>query len=317
MENQTITEQKQLQVRPSGEMEISDVKNQVEKIQSLMKSVMQNGQHFGTIPGTDKPTLLKPGAEKLNFMFRHIPRFEREMIDHPNGHREYIVKCSLFKFGTDELAGQGEGSCSTMESKYRYRNVADYEETGLNIPADAKEKKAEYRKQGFGMKKINGVWAWVKYKDSAKVDNPDIADTYNTVLKMADKRALVAATINACAASDIFTQDVEDFGIGDYAEAEEPRNVTEEVPKKASELPPYDRVKRYVEKARNEGYLSATMADGFMKEREEHKGDNEALEGMCVRITAQVKASKDALDKEAGKPFDTNPPPDVGKADLF
>lgn len=40
---------------------------------------------------------------------------------------------------------------------------------------------------------------------------------HNTVLKMADKRALVAAVLNATAASDIFTQDLEDlqnrFGI--------------------------------------------------------------------------------------------------------
>jgi hypothetical protein len=43
-----------------------------------------------------------------------------------------------------------------------------------------------------------------------RVPNPDLADTYNTVLKMADKRALIAAVLNGTAASDVFTQDVED-----------------------------------------------------------------------------------------------------------
>jgi hypothetical protein len=97
-----------------------------------------------------------------------------------------------------------------MESKYRYRNASDYEITGEPIPKDAKEKKAEYRKRGFGMKQIDGKWEWVRYTSEGKVENPDIADVYNTVLKMAKKRSLVDATITATAASDIFTQDVED-----------------------------------------------------------------------------------------------------------
>lgn len=45
-------------------------------------------------------------------------------------------------------------------------------------------------------------------------ENPDIADVYNTVLKMAMKRALVHATLNTTAASDMFTQDVEDMSFG-------------------------------------------------------------------------------------------------------
>jgi uncharacterized protein (UPF0335 family) len=97
-----------------------------------------------------------------------------------------------------------------MESKYRYRNDADFEITGAAIPKDAKEKKQEYRKQGFGMKKVDGVWEWVKYTTTGKVENPDIADVYNTCLKMAKKRALIDAIITATAAGDIFTQDIED-----------------------------------------------------------------------------------------------------------
>jgi len=40
---------------------------------------------------------------------------------------------------------------------------------------------------------------------------PDPADVENTILKMAQKRAMVAATLSATAASDIFTQDIEDM----------------------------------------------------------------------------------------------------------
>ncbi len=199
----------QTSIMERGTMSPAAVVAQVEKVQEVMHKLMRPGEHYGTIPGTDKPTLLKAGAEKLSFTFRLLPKYRITARDLPNGHREYEIICELWH-ESNVFAGEGVGNCSTMESKYRYRNIADFEDTGEPIPADSKERKAEYRKQGFGMKKVSGVWAWVKYKDSARQENPDIADTYNTVLKMAKKRALVDATITACAASDIFTQDVGD-----------------------------------------------------------------------------------------------------------
>lgn len=65
--------------------------------------------------------------------------------------------------------------------------------------------------------------------------NPNIADTYNTVLKMAKKRAHVDASITACAASDIFTQDIEEMdGIG-RPEAQEAEVVEDTAKATASE----------------------------------------------------------------------------------
>lgn len=195
-----------------------DVMAQIYSIQQLMTEAMKVNEHYGIIPGTSKNTLYKAGAEKLDMMFRLAPEYEVERIDLPNNHREYIVKCRLIHINTGKMWGMGVGSCSTMESKYRYRNVADYEVTGEPIPKDAKERKKEYRKQGYGMKKIDGVWEWVKYTDSQKTENPDIADVYNTVLKMAKKRAQVDATLTATAASDIFTQDMpNEYGIEEPA----------------------------------------------------------------------------------------------------
>ena len=194
------------------ERSIADVAKQVGKIQELMRSVMHSGEHYGVIPGTgDKPSLLKPGAEKLCFVFRLAPEYVVDVKELAGGHREYSVRTILRNMATGNKVGEGVGSCSTMESKYRYRNASDYEVTDQPIPKDSKEHKAEYRKQGFGMKKVDGEWVWVRYKSDGKVENPDIADVYNTVLKMAKKRSLVDATITACAASDIFTQDVEDM----------------------------------------------------------------------------------------------------------
>lgn len=196
----------------NGIITVEQIKSQVDQVKTLMANVMTEGVEYGRIPGCgDKPTLLQPGAQMINLMFGSSEDFDVDQRDMGNGHREYVVKCRLLSKNTGEFLGSGMGSCSTMESKYRYRNVSDYEITGDPIPADAKEKKKEYRKQGFGMKKIDGVWEWVRYTDSGKQENPDIADTYNTVLKIACKRALVAATLNTFGVSSLFTQDIEDL----------------------------------------------------------------------------------------------------------
>lgn len=202
-----------------GIVPVQQVVAQVSAIRELMSAVMADGTHYGRIPGCgDKPTLLQPGAQKLMLMFQLADSYEIDERDIGGGHREYRVRCTLASRLTGVVQGSGNGMCSTMESKYRYRNVADWEDTGDPIPNDARERKAEYRRQGLGMKKVDGRWLWVRYLDSQRSENPDIADTYNTVLKMACKRALVAAVLNATAASDIFTQDIEDMHQFRFAE---------------------------------------------------------------------------------------------------
>lgn len=202
------------------ERSIDEVKNQVIKIQELLKSLLKKDEHYGTIPGTQKPSLLKPGAEKICFTFRLIPRFKITRHDLENGHREYEVICDLHNSQTNICLGQGVGSCSTMESKYRWRRN---QRVCPNCGAEA-IKRSHYPDEKTGVKgwychaKIGGCNGKFGYNDPriqeqeiGKVENPDIADQYNTVLKMAKKRSHVDATITATAASDVFTQDVEDF----------------------------------------------------------------------------------------------------------
>lgn len=152
-----------------------EVREQVNQIQYLMKEVLKEGEHYGTVPGCgQKPTLLQSGAEKIAYMFHLVPTYEVNRSDLGNGHREYEVHCALTNRDTGEVVGGGMGTCSTLESKYRYR-----------------------------YKWVNG--------QKAREENPDIADTWNTVLKIAKKRAFVDAVKSTTAASDIFTQDIEDM----------------------------------------------------------------------------------------------------------
>lgn len=189
---------------------------QIQTIQQLMKSVMTDGEHFGKIPGCgDKPALLKAGAEKLGFTFRLAPKFKIEKSDLPNGHREYGITCELYHIVTGAFVGSGVGTCSTMESKYRYRKAERACPTCGN--ASIIKGKDDFGGGWVCWKKKGGCDA--KFKDgdqsiesqeTGKKENEDPADQFNTVLKMGKKRAHVDAILTATAASDIFTQDIEE-----------------------------------------------------------------------------------------------------------
>jgi hypothetical protein len=205
----------------------ADVVAQVRLVQEVMKSVMRDGEHYGKIPGTAKPTLYKAGAEKLSLTFRFAADFEVETInlalsgEAPMGHREVRVLCKLTHIPTGKFWGSGVGSCSTMESKYRYREgvevVKETDGSPRMVPGKYWAEKDPSQRdasllggKGYRPKKIDGEWFVVK-DSGEKVEYPDPADYYNTILKMAKKRAHVDAVISATAASDILTQDLEDL----------------------------------------------------------------------------------------------------------
>jgi hypothetical protein len=205
------------------ELTVGDVKSQVQKIQQLIKVLMKPGEHFGIIPGAKKPSLYKTGAEKICFIFRLAPEYEITREDLPGGHREYQVICKMRQISTWAIVGEGVGACSTMESKYRYRNEETKEEVGTvpkeywNTPSDDPKAREAVLARKFGpgkyrAKKTDDVWKVYRVTgDGGRKENPDLADVYNTVLKMAKKRAFIDATLTATAASDFFTQDIEDL----------------------------------------------------------------------------------------------------------
>lgn len=227
MDNQTLTVRQPQ--HSSGPLTVAEILNQKALIQDAMKSAMQDGQHFGKIPGCgDKPTLLQPGAQTILLLFRMNPDYEVETIDLERGHREYRVKCRLSN-SSGEFIGAGVGSCCTMEGKWRFR-VAPKTLTDRPVPKEYWELRKSDPKAaqqllgggGFSTKKDdNGQWM-IAEGSSEKVEHDNPADYYNTCLKMAKKRALVDATLTRTAASDIFTQDIEDIkeNLAVYSEPE-------------------------------------------------------------------------------------------------
>lgn len=196
---------------------VETIKHQIQVIQEVMAQAMVKDTHYGVIPGCgDKPTLLKAGAEKLCLTFRLSPTYTVTKTELGGGHREYEVRCTLTHIPSGQVFGEGVGICSTHESKYRYRKA---ERTCPSCGASSIIKgKAEYGGGWLCFAKKGGCGAKFSDNDDSitgqivgRVENPDIADSYNTVLKIAKKRAHVDAVLTATAASDIFAQDLEDL----------------------------------------------------------------------------------------------------------
>lgn len=193
-------------------------------VEAFAKHVMVAGIDYGPIPGASaKKVLLKAGAEKLCSFFGLVPEFviTHAVLDFDGageGNGEaliyYRIRCDLRRSGV--TVGSGDASCSSRESKYRWRNAArSCPQCGQ---AAIIKGKSEYGGGWVCFKKSGGCGAKFADNDpaitgqpSGRTPNPDIADLDNTVLKMASKRALVAATLIATNVSDFFTQDVEDF----------------------------------------------------------------------------------------------------------
>lgn len=204
---------------------IDGVKQMRADLQTFFTDVLAPGVDFSIPPeGKEgaRPSLLKPGAEKLTWFFRLQPHFnlvnkieDWTGADHggePLFYYEY--ECSLVRDGV--VVGQGFGSCNSREAKYRWRNA------GLVCPVCGKEnirvsKHENSKGDYYCWTNLGGCGATFPKNEPAIVNQPrgrvlndDIYDIVNTVQKMGQKRAFVAGVILATGCSDIVTQDMED-----------------------------------------------------------------------------------------------------------
>jgi hypothetical protein len=174
---------------------VGEVRGRVNLIQQVMGAVMKRGTHYDTIPGTDKPSLLKPGAEVLVSTFMIAVNPEVEDLSSADEIR-YRVRCVGTHQSSGIVIGAGIGECSSGEEKYKWRRAVCDEEFDA---AEFDRKRTKYARG-----KNNSHY-------TIKQVRTEPADVANTVLKMAKKRALVDFTLTALAASDIFAQDLEDL----------------------------------------------------------------------------------------------------------
>jgi len=162
-------------------MTLDIAKSTLEKINSfhtIIRNTLNDKTDYGIIPGTNKPTLLKPGAETICMLFGLTTTIEILSIVPVQLSKEtdfvsYTIKCKLYK--NDYAVSEGVGTCNSFEKKYKSQDA-------LNVA--------------------------------------------NTIMKMAEKRALVDAVLHVASLSAVFTQDIEDMQ--DYEHKETVDNMTVE-----------------------------------------------------------------------------------------
>ncbi len=159
------------------------------------KSELKIDKDFGVIPGTQKKSLYKAGAEKIAFLFGLKPEVELmdKVEDWDKGFFSYRYKATLIHFATGKPAGSAERTCNSKEKKYAYTTKAEKWATDEEKARMVSKKKNEKY----------GSWDLIIRK------SPDeAADQVNTIMAMAQKRAIVAAVVQSTMASEIFDADV-------------------------------------------------------------------------------------------------------------
>jgi len=166
----------------------------IRQFQSLVRKQLVKGHDFDVIAGTQRPSLLKPGAEKLAKLLSLADSYivEQQTEDWERGFFHYRVTCELRSIRTGDLIAQGLGSCNSKESKFRFRWCFSSE-----IP------------EGVDKKSLHNKTITTRRGNRAvmyRVENDDTFSLNNTILKMAKKRALVDAVLSAGRLSDVFGQ---------------------------------------------------------------------------------------------------------------
>ncbi len=159
---------------------LSEIRKRTQAVQEVMRGVMKEGTHFGTIPGTPKPSLWKAGAEVLCMTFRLAPILDSHVVG-------------------DDLDSEWPYTLAKRDGSIVQGTCMGFFEVEATCT-------------------VHGPQGEVLSRCSARCNNREakyrslsLFEIRNTVLKMAEKRAFVSAVLMATAASDIFTQDLEDL----------------------------------------------------------------------------------------------------------
>ena len=191
--NEVVVQQNQA-ISLIDSLDVAIIANTMQKIsafQAVVQKSLKQQHDYGIIQGTQKPTLLKPGAEKICMMLGVNPEYEflERTSEHEKGFFNYEIKCTLMKNGFP--MAQGVGCCNSYEKKYRWINSD-------TVPVGVDPSMCDQFTDKYG-------------KTKYKIPNPNICDLANTILKMAKKRAFIDAVLQVASLSEIFTQDLEDM----------------------------------------------------------------------------------------------------------
>lgn len=113
--------------------QVQDTLTKITQFQQLVQNQLKQNHDYGVIPGTPKPTLLKPGAEKILMLTGLRSEFEivDSTRDFEKGFFQYQVRCKLYR--GDTLITEGLGAANTKERKYLKQDPYTIDNTVLKM----------------------------------------------------------------------------------------------------------------------------------------------------------------------------------------
>jgi hypothetical protein len=181
-------------------------------LRDYVKAELKAGHHYAENLGSqklDKPMLLQEGTRNICSLFKLTfgqPVIDEKFLD--DEHYRVRTYIELFN-ASGERVSTGTGICSTRESKYAYRK-AERVCPSCGQPAIIKDNYSKtggwlcYAKKGGCGEKFDAKDEAITSQILGRVENPDIADVENTVLKMSIKRAKTHAACDVPLVSELF-----------------------------------------------------------------------------------------------------------------
>jgi hypothetical protein len=181
-------------------------------LQQYVQDAMVKDHHYYSFKDGDKPALTQEGAHAIASLQKTFFGPPELIETYHEGNDHYSVRARIDVYNQQgQRIATGDGMCSTRESKYAYRWYWSNE-----LPAGVDKSKL----------KSKGRTDNPQYQ----VPNQDLPDVYNTVLKMAVKRAKVAAVRQLPLVSELFVAD-------DGETTDEPAPKAKSQPKQQSQKP--------------------------------------------------------------------------------
>ena len=165
----------------------AELRERLELIREVKRTAMTENVDYGVVPGTDKATLFKPGAEKLALVFKLDVQPRNELIWGPGEHLTVISRATVFHAPTGTRLGLRGGDLLQPRAQPRVPQARahlpelraagrDQGQGGVRRWAGC----AGARRDGCGAKFPDGDER-IESQEVGEIENPDLPDTWNAV----------------------------------------------------------------------------------------------------------------------------------------
>ena len=192
----------------------AELRARLELISEVKRTAMTKDVDYGVVPGTDKATLFKPGAEKLALVFKLDVQPRNEPIWGPRRAPDRDLPRDRVPRADRRPAGLRGGDLLKPRANPPTANRSAPARTAARPRSSRANRRyggglvCWKKRDGCGAQFPDATISASRARRSGEIENPDLPDTWNAVDKMSKKRGYVDAVLSVTGASAIFTQDI-------------------------------------------------------------------------------------------------------------